>query len=695
MFYKLHGSQAPLSPTGIQVPQLFMELGLCALLYFALNTMAVATAVGLTTRRNTLEVWRKDFLWLSLPNFAGASVAAIIFIYFEQTPFFAVAVAAPVVLVIYYAYKLNLQRINQAQQHVVQLNDLYHSTIESLAMAIDAKDAKTHGHIQRVQTLALRLADHFGVKDENELEGLRAASLLHDIGKLAIPEYILNKPSPLTKWEEEKVRKHPNIGADILNSVPFPYPVIPFVRYHHERWDGTGYPDGLSGEEIPLGARILSIADCYDALRSERPYRPQLTKEVAVEHIKSESGRSYDPKIVRTLEQHVDDLELAMKAAENELAVTTAETHRELEMTYEGQEVKAIGSTVFHEIASTHKEIQALYEISRALGRSLRVSDTLSILAEKIYKLVPYSSCVVYLVDSQKGTLDPYYASGLHSELLENLQLGVGEGVTGWVAAHKQHLVNVSPAPDFMGSEILHTAYRTCLLMPLTLSQSIVGVISLYSARSQAYNQDHLRFMETIADHAATAIRNAIIYEETQEDAYTDILTGLPNLRYFNVYMEQELKRTRRLEQNITLLMMDLEYFKEVNDRFGHKTGNRILLEIAHVVRDQLRNTDICVRYAGDEFIAIMPGTTKKQARHAMQRIQKTLDNYKIWIDERNSVQVGISIGASTFPDDGRDPDLLLAVADQAMYRNKFSRRRPRRGTGNVVHFKTSTEKPS
>ena len=246
-----------------------------------------------------------------------------------------------------------------------------------------------------------------------------------------------------------------------------------------------------------------------------------------------------------------------------------------------------------------------------------------------------------------------------------------------------------------MGSEVLHTAYRTCLLMPLTLSQSIVGVISLYSAQSQAYNQDHLRFMETIADHAATAIRNAIIYEETQEDAYTDILTGLPNLRYFNVYMEQELKRTRRLDQNITLLMMDLEYFKEVNDRFGHKIGNRILLEISHVVRDQLRNTDICVRYAGDEFIAIMPGTTKKQARHAMQRIQKTLDNYKIWIDERNSVQVGISIGASTFPDDGRDPDLLLAVADQAMYRNKFSRRKPRRGTGNVVDFKTSTEKPS
>ena len=207
-----------------------MELGLCAILYFALNTLAVATAIGLTTRQNVFTVWKNDFLWLSLPTFSGASAAAIIFVYFESTPLFAITVAGPIVLIIHYAYKLQLDRIKQTQKHFEELNSLYHSTIESLAMAIDAKDANTHGHIQRVNTLALCLAEHSGLEDSNQLEGLRAASLLHDIGKLAISEYILNKPSPLTRWEEQRVRKHPDIGADILGTVPFPYPVVPFVR---------------------------------------------------------------------------------------------------------------------------------------------------------------------------------------------------------------------------------------------------------------------------------------------------------------------------------------------------------------------------------------------------------------------------------------------------------------------------------
>ncbi|MFQ5928555.1 MAG: diguanylate cyclase, partial [Acidobacteriota bacterium] len=692
IFYQLHGSSPPLDPTKIDIPSFFAALGLCSILYFILNSGAVATAIALTSGRRILEIWKKDLLWVSLTTFAGASAAALIFLYFDETPFFAVAVAGPIVVIMYYAFKINLERIKQAQSHVEQLSELYHSTIESLAMAIDAKDAKTHGHIQRVQTLALRLAEYYGLTNETELEGLRAASLLHDIGKLAIPEYILNKPSALTKWELQKVRKHPNIGAEILSSVPFPYPVVPFVRYHHEKWDGSGYPDGLRAEEIPLGARILSIADCYDALRSDRPYRPMLSTEVAIEHIKSESGKSYDPAIVRILVEHIDEFEAAMKESESRFSAATLQLKEDLSASVAQEERKGIGTTVFREIASTHREIQALYEISRVLGRSLKVSETLSLLAEKIRKLVPYSSCVLYLLDSDNGRLDPYHASGLHSELLERLELSVGDGITGWVAAHKQHLMNVSPAPDFMDSEVLHSAYRSCLVMPLSLSKSIVGVISLYSEQPERYNQDHLRFMETISDHAAAAIRNAIIHEETQENAYTDMLTGLPNLRYYNFFMDRELKRADRLHQHITLLMMDLEFFKEVNDRFGHKIGNRILMEIAQVVRNQLRKSDTCIRYAGDEFIAILPSTSKRQARHAMKRIQRALDNYEILVDEHNMVQVGISIGAATFPEDGREPDLLLAIADQAMYRNKFKRRQQRKEPGRVVRFKTGID---
>ena len=222
VFYKLQGSPPPLDPRVVHLSDLSVQLAFCALLYFALNTLAVPTAISLTTERRIVEIWKNDFLWVSLPTFTGASAAAIIFIYFEETPILAIAVAAPIVLIIHYAYKLNLERIRQTQQHVDQLNELYHSTVASLAMAIDAKDAKTYGHIERVQSLAMKLAEKLGMTDERELEGLRAAALMHDIGKNAIPEYILNKPSSLNNWEMQVMRKHPTIGADILSSVPFP-----------------------------------------------------------------------------------------------------------------------------------------------------------------------------------------------------------------------------------------------------------------------------------------------------------------------------------------------------------------------------------------------------------------------------------------------------------------------------------------
>ena len=446
--------------------------------------------------------------------------------------------------------------------------------------------------------------------------------------------------------------------------------------------------------EIPLGARILAVADCYDALRSDRPYRRKLDREMALQHLQAESGKSYDPAIVKQLVAHVDELEKHMQDSDTRLSTggvsLEVQTNEPATLAQHRR-----GNTVFHEIASTHKEIQALYEISRVLGKSLKLSETLSLLADKIGNLVPYTSAAIFLLDSQEGKLVPYHTVGMHSDLLEDLELFVGDGITGWVAAHKQYLMNVSPAPDFGKAEVLHESFRNCLVMPLTLSDTIVGVISLYSTQAEEYHQDHLRFMETIADHAATAIRNAIIYEETQENAYTDLLTGLPNLRFFHVFMDRELKRAARLEQPLTLLMMDLENFKEVNDRFGHEVGNRLLVQIAQLLGDQLRDSDKCIRYAGDEFIAILPGLGKEQSVGAIERIQKNLDNYQFQVDDKETANIGISVGAASFPEDGRNPDLLLVVADQGMYRNKFERRNRQEYPAKVVPIEKNFEQSS
>ena len=191
-------------------------------------------------------------------------------------------------------------RVEDANRHLEQLNTLYMSTIETLAMAIDAKDQITHGHIRRVQTYALGLAAKMGVTDPQLMRAIEAAALLHDMGKLAVPEYILNKPGPLTPAEFEKMKLHASVGADILSAIDFPYPVVPIVRHHHENWNGTGYPDGISGTDIPIGARILSVVDCFDALTSDRPYRPRLSDREALEILAARRGTMYDPLVVDT-----------------------------------------------------------------------------------------------------------------------------------------------------------------------------------------------------------------------------------------------------------------------------------------------------------------------------------------------------------------------------------------------------------
>src|SRR5438045_833870 len=189
-------------------------------------------------------------------------------------------------------------RAEDSYSHLTELNRLYLSTIETLAMAIDAKDQVTHGHIRRVQAYAVGLAKRIGVNDVKLIKAIEAAALLHDMGKLAVPEHILNKPGKLTPAEFEKMKLHATVGAEILSAIDFPYPVVPIVRHHHESWNGTGYPDGLKGTDIPIGARILSVVDCFDALTSDRPYRPRLPDTEALKILTDRLGSIYDPLIV-------------------------------------------------------------------------------------------------------------------------------------------------------------------------------------------------------------------------------------------------------------------------------------------------------------------------------------------------------------------------------------------------------------
>src|SRR6476659_9406 len=298
-FYLLSGI-APYSKVFTPLPELFVPLLVFTALYFLLNSWLVAVAVGLENYTSPVQIWWKNVAWLSVNYFSGASLAALIVTYTQQLDFSALAVIIPLLVVSYLTFRTAMGRAEDSYNHLAELNRLYLSTIETLAMAIDAKDQITHGHIRRVQSYAVGLAKNLGVSDEKLLKAIEAAALLHDMGKLAVPEHILNKPGKLTPAEFEKMKLHASVGADILSAIDFPYPVVPIVRHHHENWNGTGYPTGIRGTDIPIGARILSVVDCFDALTSDRPYRPKLSDREALDILIERRGTMYDPLVVDT-----------------------------------------------------------------------------------------------------------------------------------------------------------------------------------------------------------------------------------------------------------------------------------------------------------------------------------------------------------------------------------------------------------
>jgi diguanylate cyclase (GGDEF)-like protein/putative nucleotidyltransferase with HDIG domain len=574
---------------------------------------------------------------------------------------------APFYLV-YSTYKVYVRRLSEEQSQVQQLADLHLATIEALARAIDAKDQTCQSHIHRVQHYACALARSFGMS-ENEIQGVRTAALLHDIGKLAVPEHILSKPGPLTAEEFEKIRAHPKTGADILGTVPFPYPVASLILNHHERWDGRGYPSGLKGDDIPLGARIISVVDYFDALVSERPYHMPMPYDAALALVQQESGNALDPAVV------VRFVEMLPKLR-SELARTDPTVRKQPAENVAAPDTAA-RKTVFEDIALAHREIYALYEIAQAMGTSLTVSDTMALISTKLSSLVPFSCAALFLYEEESDSLHCRFAKGVDAELIQHVVVRSGEGLAGWVARNRRPLVNARPERDLEAAGITSpTRLQAALVCPLRLGERFIGVLSVYHTDANFYRDDHRRLLDRVSQQAAAVLNNSILFEQTQEDSLTDPLTSLPNTRYLYTHLTRELARAERLKTEVALLVMDVDKFKEINDTYGHHVGDRALCEVARFLRTAIRPYDVCIRYAGDEFIIVLAGCGVIESEHKRLELQRGIS--EIYFEPRfnERVNLGMSIGAAVFPYDGDNYESLLAAADARMYQDKAGRKR-------------------
>jgi len=568
-------------------------------------------------------------------------------------------------------------RLDNERTQARQMAELHLATIEALALAIDAKDQTAPNHIRRVQTYATGVARALGMT-EHEVQGIRTAALLHDIGKLAVPEHILAKPGPLTPEEFQKVRIHPQVGADIIAGVPFPYPVAPLILSHHERWDGRGYPAGLKQEEIPLGARILCVVDYFDALTSDRPYHKAIGCDAALAILQQDAGKALDPHIVNVFARVMPELRTEVEKAELEAPVRRGPLpiHR-------GEGVRSIGAatldgkaSVFDDIALAHREIYALYQIAQTMGTSLGVADTMALIASKLTNLVPFSACALFLYSEQSDTLNCRFATGIDSELIQQLTLRNGQGLTGWVARNKRPLVNARPSADIeaMNSDA-PTDLQSALVCPLIFGERFIGTLAVYHTEPSFYRDDHRRLLDRVCEQAAAVIHNSIVFEQTQEDSLTDPLTGLPNTRFMFMHLTRELARAERLKSEVSLLVMDLNDFKEINDNHGHHIGDKALRAVAEVLRAAIRPYDICVRYAGDEFIVVLSGCGHEEAENKRVELQEAIDALRFEARPGYRLPLSISAGAAVFPHDGDSYESLLAKADSRMYRDKSLRK--------------------
>jgi len=663
-------------------PSTLLFLTTC--IYFVSNTLPVATVISLTESRSLRKIWSECYFW-SFPYYlVGAGVAGTMRWLHDFADWQTSLLTLPVVYLIYRSYRLYLGKLEDEKRHVEEIADLHLRTIEALALAIEAKDQTTHDHLQRVRVYAREIGKELKLPPE-EMEALQAAALLHDIGKLAIPEHIVSKPGRLTPEEFEKMKIHPVVGADILERVRFPYPVVPIVRAHHEKFDGSGYPMGLRGTEIPMGARILSAVDFLDALASDRQYRRALPMDGAMARVMEESGKSFDPQVVNVLRRKYPQLEALVhehntlnKENSAEGSESTADTATKVTRGLEPAagfakpgKRQVPEHSFLSSIAAARQEAQTLFELAQELGASLSLSETLSVFSVKLRRSIPYDAIAIYVCHGEE--LVPEYVNGDNFRLFASLRIPIGQGLSGWVAQNRKPILNGNPAvePGYLNDASIYSTLTSALAVPLEGLQGVVGVVALYHSEKDFFTADHLRILLAVSSKMGLAIENARKYEQAESSAVTDYLTGLPNARSLFVQLDRELARCKRDNRSLTVMVSDLDGFKQINDRFGHLEGNRVLRLFAHSLKETSREYDYVARMGGDEFVVIAPGLTAdaaarkaEQMRDLAQQAGKEVCNEDI---------LSLSVGKAVYPEDGLEAEKLLSEADRRMYLQKQS----------------------
>jgi putative nucleotidyltransferase with HDIG domain len=631
---------------------------LAATVIFVFTTFPMATVRALRSSGSILKVWKRQHL-PDLPYFAGAAVLAWGFHRLSLAAGWAVALmAVPIVYLVYRLYRLYRSQYEDSRQHEEEMSSLHMRTIETLALAVEAKDTTTSAHLRRVQVYAMEVGRELGLKGE-ELMALRAAAILHDIGKLAVPEYIISKPGRLTPDEFDKMKVHPVVGAEIVECVQFPYPVAPIVRAHHEKWNGTGYPYGLRGDAIPLGARILAAVDTLDALASDRQYRRALPLDEAMAKVSGESGKSFDPAVVEVLQRRYVELEqMAQQSTLMDLKLSVDvkvepglapgagfEQTRTLNIALP---VKKSGEAADCLLYSRN-QLQRLVSDGVAAG-DMDLADFCAVFSLRLKRTVPFDAFVLWLV--REGALDPVFVHGHDHRLLSSLCIPVGHGLSGWVVENNKPILNGNPCVEsgYLNDSSMMGTLGSALAVPLESSGRVLGVLALYEDSRDAFTKDHLSIMLGLAPRIADAVEHfaprAASTHTVPGAGHTDSATLLRHI-------ENEINRSRRLNLPLGVILCSLE-----GGRTGTPDTDAALRILTGALTEGRNECESLARISDAEFALVISGTTRQALQARLARLARI---------PLPGIGLRVATGGALFPEDGDEPAQLIGTAEQRL----------------------------
>lgn len=532
--------------------------------------------------------------------------------------------------------------------------DLLRASIESLAAAVEAKDPGTQNHSRNVSGYARAIATEMGLEPEL-VDSIELAALLHDVGKIGIPDTVLEKAGKLDAADWAAIQLHPVIGEQILSGNPELEHLLPMVRHHHERWDGHGYPDRLTGRQIPTGAAVIAVAETLDALTTDRPYHAAMSWRDAFDEIRAEHGAQFSPVVVDAFISAYRQGKFPTLPHE----VTTGSLMRPVRERNRAPSLDVRALRIFESVAL---EIRG--------GADLRTF--LTNVANALRDILGFGYLAIFTLEREDAELQLMASHPPVPDEAAFMQpIRAGLGNVNWVARNGLlvNIPDVSKDARYLDGKLFPGGSELCV--PLLADGRVVGVMNLESERIGAFSEADERLMVSASDYIATAINVVQLHERLKNRSTTDALTGLANHRVFYDQLVAETRRSVAENTSLSVAILDINNLKAINDSYGHLVGDAALRAAAATLQRLRRPDDVISRYGGDEFAIIMPRTSRDEAWNVVESIATTLETGEFEADGITLPLPTASWGIATTPDDGRRSIELLAVADERMYAHK------------------------